>query len=121
MDAETLLTRLVAALDERAWDAIGPLTAPGFSCTFLHTGEVFDAGAYARFQHDYPGVWRVHLEDLVATGDRAVARARISDGAGSGATYHVAMFATARDGLLSDLVEVWADGSSEPPRGTRAG
>jgi hypothetical protein len=60
-------------------------------------------------------VVRFLIEDLVADGDRAVLRARVTDGRD---TWHVASFATvSAGGLLTELVEVWAEvGDPDPDR-----
>jgi len=49
---------------------------------------------------------RFEVEDLVASGDRAVLRARVSSETD---TWFVASFATVDDGLIAEVVEVWAD------------
>jgi ketosteroid isomerase-like protein len=62
------------------------------------------------------------VEDLVVEGDRAVLRARVTatGSAGERLEFAVASFAAVRDGLLSELVEVWADVDQQPPAGTRS-
>ena len=122
MDAATLLTRLAEVIDTHDWDALASLLDPGFTCRLVHTGEIFDRDGWVRLNADYPGFERLHLEDLVADGDRAVLRARVTGtgSAGERLEFAVASFATARDGLLSELVEVWTDVDQEPPAGTRS-
>ena len=114
------LSRFARALDDRDWDALADVLAPGFVATLVHTGETFDRDGFVPFNRDYPVVVRFLVEDTVATADRGVLRARVTDGS---STWHVASFATVdADGLLSELVEVWADGAAPPPdRGGSAG
>ncbi len=121
MDAAALLTRLAAVIDAHDWDALPDLLHPDFACRLVHTGEVFEKDQWVRFNADYPGFERMHVEDLVADGDRAVLRARVTGRGGTGAEleFAVASFATVRDGLLAELVEVWADVDQQPPEGTR--
>jgi hypothetical protein len=121
MDAAALLTRLAEVIDAHDWDSLPAMLAPDFRCRLVHTGEVFDREGWVRLNADYPGFERMVVEDLIADGDRAVLRATVTGrGAdGSGQVFAVASFGTARDGLLSELVEVWADVGQEPPEGTR--
>lgn len=121
MDAATLLTRLGTVIDTHDWAALPGVLHPDFTCRLVHTGEVFDRDAWVRFNADYPGFDRMHVEDLVADGDRGVLRARVT-GTGTASErveFAVASFATVRDGLLVELVEVWADVDQQPPAGTR--
>ena len=105
--AEVALTRFADLVDARDWERLPDVLAPGFSARFVHTGETFDRDGFVALNRDYPIVVRFLVEDLVATGDRAVLRARVTDGSD---TWHVASFATvSADGLITDLVEVWAD------------
>ncbi|WP_134766093.1 nuclear transport factor 2 family protein [Nocardioides sp. 1609] len=106
------LRRYVAALDARDWHDLAACLAPGFEALLVHTGERFDADAQVAFNRDYPGAWRVTLQDVVADGDRAAGRARVSDG---GSTFHVALFATVAAGALVELVEVWTEAEQPPP------
>ena len=64
---------------------------------------------------DYPGRWRFEREDIVDAGERGVLRARVTDARGESDEAHfVATFATARNGLLAEIVEVWAEVASVP-------
>ena len=104
---------LSAAIDRRDWDALADLLAPGFTCTYLHTGERLDAEGYLRLNREYPGgPWSFDCQDVVAHGDRAAAHARVGDGT---QTYHVALFVTASDDRLLDLVELWTDAVTPAP------
>ena len=109
------MTRFAEIIDARDWDALPGVLAGDFSCRFVHTGETFDRDGFVALNRDYPIVVRFLVEDLVADGDRAVLRARVTDGSD---TWHVASFGTiATDGMLTELVEVWAEvGEPEPDR-----
>ncbi|MCF6378673.1 ester cyclase [Nocardioides KLBMP 9356] len=121
MDTATLLTRLAAVIDAHDWDVLPALLHADFTCRLVHTGEVFDREQWVRFNADYPGFERMHVDDLVSDGDRGVLRATVigRDDDGQELRFAVASFATVRDGLVGDLVEVWADVDQEPPTGTR--
>jgi ketosteroid isomerase-like protein len=121
MDAATLLTLLAQVIDAHDWAGLPALLHDDFTCRLVHTGEVFDRDGWVRLNADYPGFQRMHVEDLVSDGDRGVLRARVIGTGGDGADleFAVASFATVRDGLLVELVEVWADVDQAPPAGTR--
>ncbi|RYB91485.1 hypothetical protein EUA06_09185 [Nocardioides glacieisoli] len=121
MDAAALLTRLAAVIDAHDWDHLPDLLHPDFTCRLAHTGEVFDREQWVRFNADYPGFERMLVEDLVTDGDRGVLRAKVigrGDG-GEELVFAVASYASTKEGLLSELVEVWADVDQAPPPGTR--
>ncbi|MFC7878458.1 nuclear transport factor 2 family protein [Isoptericola sp. NPDC057391] len=115
--AAQLLLSLSARIDAQDWDGLSALLAPDFRARYVHTGETFDKAGFVRLNRDYPGSWRFEHEDVVDGGDRGVLRARVSDATGaSDEVYHVASFATGgADGLLRELVEVWADQVPEAP------
>ncbi|UFN44086.1 GNAT family N-acetyltransferase [Nocardioides okcheonensis] len=121
MDTTTVLTRLVEVIDAHEWSALPDLLHPDFTCRLVHTGEAFDRDDWVAFNADYPGFQRMHLEDLVVSGERGVVRALVvgTDADGDDEHFAVASFATVRDGLLVELVEVWAEVDQEPPPGTR--
>lgn len=121
MDAAAVLTRLAGAIDAHDWEGLPALLHDDFTCRLVHTGEQFDKDEWVRFNADYPGFERMHVEDLVADGDRAVLRARVVGRSDTGAelVFAVAGFATVRDDLVVDLTEVWADVGQDAPDGTR--
>lgn len=115
MTAAQTLTRFAEIIDARDWDRLPDVLADDFVARFVHTGETFDRDGFVELNRGYPIVVRFLVEDLVADGDRAVLRARVTDGAD---TWHVASFATiGADGLMTELVEVWAEvGAPDPDR-----
>ncbi|RYB93036.1 nuclear transport factor 2 family protein [Nocardioides oleivorans] len=121
MDAGAVLTRLAEVIDAHDWEGLPALLHDDFTCRLVHTGEEFDKDAWVRFNADYPGFERMHVEDLVAAGDRGVVRARVVGRGDEGEelVFAVASFATVRDDLVVDLTEVWADVGQEAPDGTR--
>lgn len=120
--APELLRQLSDRIDARAWDTLAELLHPDFVCRYVHTGESFNAHEWVRLNADYPGFGRLELVDSVASGDRAVGRAHVT-GESGGETQHfeVASFITERDGLIAELLEVWADVGVAAPDGTRPG
>lgn len=117
---EDLLHRLAAVIDAHDWAGLPALLDEGFRCELVHTGEVFDKDSWVRFNADYPGFERFVVVDCVASGDRAVGRARITGTVdGQPAEFAVATFLTARGGRITRLTEVWTDVGTPAPEGTR--
>jgi len=106
MTSAQTLTAFAGLIDARDWDGLAELLSPDFTAHFVHTGETFDRDGFVTLNRDYPIVVRFEVEDLVATGDRAVLRSRVSS---ETETWFVASFATITEGLIAELVEVWAD------------
>jgi hypothetical protein len=120
MDAADLLHQLADVIDGHRWDQLPTILHQDFTCCLVHTGEQFDRDSWVRLNAEYPGFERFILEDTVACGERAVGRAHVT-GTSAGQTQHfaVATFITVRDGLISDITEVWTDIGATPPGGTR--
>ncbi|WP_204163731.1 nuclear transport factor 2 family protein [Nocardioides solisilvae] len=86
----------------------------------MHTDETFDKDGWVRVNAEYPDFERMHVEDLVASGDRAVARCRVTATTdGEPVEFAVATFVTARDERIVDRTEVWTDVGLTAPEGTR--
>jgi SnoaL-like protein len=116
-EASGTLREMWARIDARDWDGLGGLLDPGLVVRYTQTGETFDPEGFVRVNREYPGRWHVAVEDVVGSGERAVSRARLTDGQ---QTYHVASFATVRGGRVSDLVEVWSESGLTPPPDRRS-
>ena len=108
MDARALITRLAELLDAHDWDALPGVLHRDFTCRLVHTGEVFDREGWVRFNADYPGFERMHVEDLVVDGDRGVLRARVTGRGGAGER-------------LEFAVAELRDRARRPPRRARRG
>lgn len=121
MDTRAVVTRLAEVIDAHDWDGLADLLHPDFTCRLVHTGELFDREGWVRLNADYPGFQGMQLLDLVVEDDRGVLRARVIGTAedGTDLEFAVASFATVGDGLLAELVEVWADVDQQPTAGTR--
>ena len=120
-DAAALLTRLAEVIDAHDWAGLPALLHEDFTCHLVHTGERFGRDDWVRFNADYPGFQRMVAEDLVCDGGRGVLRATVTgtDADGEDEVFAVASFATVRDAVIHELVEVWADVDQEPPPATR--
>lgn len=120
MDATELLTTLCTTIDERRWGDLSALLHVDFTCHYVHTGETYGRDDWVRLNAEYPGFEHLSVEDLVGAGERAVARCHITGRQASGDQhFEVASFVTARDGVITELTEVWTDVGLTPPEGTR--
>jgi hypothetical protein len=120
MDARGLVTSLCLAIDSHRWDDLPALLHDEFVCRYMHTGESFDRETWVRLNAEYPGFEHLLLEDLVCCESRAVGRCHVTAGtSGEVAHFQVASFVTVRDGLISELTEVWTDVAQTPVEGAR--
>ncbi|WP_157063520.1 nuclear transport factor 2 family protein [Luteipulveratus mongoliensis] len=110
-NASETMRELAAVIDARDWARLQDLLTPDFRGRYVHTGETFDGEGFVALNRDYPGVWRFVLEDAVGDGDRAAGRSTVFN---DDEEHHVATFLTVRDGLVSELVEVWAETVDAP-------
>jgi hypothetical protein len=115
-----LMTRTPGALarelwrlfDEARFAEVEPLLAPDFLCAWPQTGELFRGAAnFIAVQENYPGRWRCTVEQLVESGNEAVTRTRVGDGASH--TFALSFFEV-RNGLIHRLTEFWADPYEAP-------
>jgi len=120
VDGATAVQAMAEVIDAHDWDGLAALLHPELTVDFVHTGERLDRDGWVRLNADYPGFDRFAVRDLVADGDRAVARAHVTS-ITDGVTNHfeVATFVTVRDGLVARIVEVWTDVDQSVPEGTR--
>lgn len=116
-EAARALSGLWELIGAQQWDRISELLDPQVRISYVHTGEVLDAGGFVRLNREYPGTWQVDVVDMVGDADRAVSLAVLRGGL---ETYWVASFATTRDGRITELTEVWTDGGQEPPPSRRS-
>lgn len=110
MDAQQATRKWAEVIDGHRWSELADLLHPDFRCRMVPTGEEFERDSWVRLNADYPGFENFVLEDVVASGDRAVARALVT-GTQDGRPEHfgVASFLTMRDGLIAEMTEVWTD------------
>ncbi len=106
-----LAHQFASALDRRDWPALRALLADDCRVELVHDGRTFGADEWVAFNADYPGRWSFVAEDIVVADGRAVVRARVFN---EEAMFHVASFLSITDGLLHEVVEVWADGHASP-------
>ena len=122
MSGATVIQHVAEVIDTHRWDELPALLHPDFSCRCVHTGEEFDRDAWVRLNVDYPGFDRFVLEDCVGDGDRAASRAHVTVVSGGQVQhFEVAAFVTVREGLITEMTEVWTDVEQSAPEGARPG
>lgn len=109
MSAEQVARDFAQRLDERDWDGLAALLAPTCRVTFKHNAWVFERDDWIRHLASSPFETGFRLEDLVATADRAVLRAHLPH---ESFNSYVACFLRVYDGVVTEVVEVWADDSA---------
>jgi SnoaL-like domain len=114
-DASSVLLQLWDRIGARQWDRLSELLDPKLQVRYVHTGEDLDVAAFLRANSDYPGRWRVTVEEVVGAGDRAVSRTRVFNDEQS---FYVASFARTSGGLIAELVEIWTE-TGLPPHPSR--
>lgn len=120
MNAPEALQRLADTIDAHDWDGIAELLHPEFVCHLVATNERFDATRWIAFNANYPGFQGMKVVDLIGDSARAAARGHVTGRVdGVEKAYAVAQFARMREGLIEELVEVWADLDDVAPPGTR--
>ncbi len=106
MTSAHVLRSFLDSLDAQDWDKVRAVLADDFRGHYPHDGRHFDADGLVAYNQDYPGRWSLQVVELLVEGDRAVARTRVTGGT---QTFWVASFARVDgDGLIHELVEVWA-------------
>lgn len=104
-----IVHRLIDTINRHAWDELAGLLHPDFRCYYVHTGERFDRASWVRVNAHYPGFERMVLQDVLVCGGRAAARILVTGRTADGVPRRalVASFATVRDGLVTNVTEVW--------------
>jgi ketosteroid isomerase-like protein len=110
-------TEVVRALWERMqardWDGARATLADGFTCDYPETGESFQADGYIAMNRAYPGDWTILVDEVLAEGNRVVARIRVPLG---DQLFHCLSFADVEDGRIASSTEFWlTDRAIAPP------
>lgn len=120
MQAVSLLSELMSALDDHRWQDLERYLHPDFSCRYVHTEEIFDRASWIELNAAYPGFEGLHVEDIVGDQVRAACRSVVTARDDRGITeFACATFISVRDGLIEQMTEVWTDVSATPTPGTR--
>ncbi|OAH49406.1 nuclear transport factor 2 family protein [Microbacterium oleivorans] len=120
MQAVSLLSQLMSALDEHRWDELERYLHPAFSCRYVHTEESFDRAAWIELNAAYPGFEGLRVEEVLGDQTRAACRSVVTARDDSGVMeFACATFISVRDGLIETMTEVWTEVSQAPPPGTR--
>jgi hypothetical protein len=103
---QQVVSEFIERVREQDYDRLRAMLSADFTAEYPHTGETFGPESYISLSRDYPGgPWRIHVEEQVIQGDRAVCRATLENGE---ATFFVACFITVdASDRVSRIVEVW--------------
>ncbi|ACI98296.1 nuclear transport factor 2 family protein [Rhodospirillum centenum] len=111
-DAGAVVTALWEGMAARHWDTVRRLVAEELVVEWPQTRErIRGADAFVALNRREAGERRVQLGEVVASGDRAAARVRITTGR---AVLLCSGFYRLRDGLIAEAVETFAESASPP-------
>ena len=120
MQAVSLLSRLMSAIDEHRWGDLERYLHAAFSCRYVHTEETFDRAAWIELNAAYPGFEGLRVEEVLGDQTRAACRSVVTARDDSGVMeFACATFISVRDGLIETMTEVWTELSQAPTPGTR--
>jgi hypothetical protein len=110
--------RLIDAFNRRAWEAVGRLVTPDIVYEIVLSREVVRGrDAFVAFNRDYPGDWRITIDQVVADGDQVVLRLSFRVGE---QVEPAIIFFELRDGLISRQSDWWPEYYDPPAwRGDR--
>ena len=120
MSAVAVLQGLMTAIDQQRWGDLRGFLSPDFTCEYVHTGERFGRDEWVRLNAEYPGFDRLILQQITGDGHTAACRSHVTGQGEAGLThFECATFVTLKDGLVAQMVEVWADVNQAVPGGAR--
>lgn len=106
----------MSAIDDRRWTDLEGYLHDGFSCRYVHTGELFDRASWIRLNAEYPGFDHLVVQEIVGDSDRAACRSHVTGHDRDGLKhFECATFVRVRDGLIEQMTEVWTDVSLAVP------
>lgn len=113
-----VVRRLWERMEARDWEGARATLADDLVVDYVHSGERFvGADRFIAMNQAYPEGWHIVVDDVIASGDRAVAHAHVSLGE---VMSHCAQFSSVSDGLITAATELWVDEASQAPPAWRA-
>ena len=110
----------MTTIDQRRWDDLPGLLSPDFTCEYVHTGERFGPVEWVRLNAEYPGFDRLILQQITGDSHTAACRSHVTGHSEAGLVhFECATFISVTDGLVAQLVEVWADVDQPVPAEAR--
>lgn len=104
-------------MEARDWAGAAALVAHDTHLRYTSTAEEFEGDNIVAIKKAYPEGWTIHVEEVMASGARVAAQARVVHG---DETFWCAGFYTVHDGVIADAVEHWVtEGAEAPPQWRR--
>ncbi|WP_189543424.1 nuclear transport factor 2 family protein [Streptomyces gelaticus] len=116
-DLRAVVETYWSAADARDWDAFAATLADEVLYDLPQTRErIRGKERYLRFNREYPGDWRVRVEQVVADGQggQAAVRTRFTAGGEELPAIHFFVFDAA--GRITEITDFWPE-PYEPPAG----
>ncbi|MFI2783705.1 nuclear transport factor 2 family protein [Streptomyces sp. ALB3] len=106
-----------AAADARDWSAFADTLAEGVVYDLPQSRErIVGKERYVQFNREYPGDWRVRIEQIVADGEARQAAVRTLVTVGPEEVPAIHFFAFDPDGRITAVTDFWPE-PYEPPAG----
>ncbi len=111
----TTIHRYWASADARDWETFASVLAPEIRYDLPQTRErIHGRDSYLQFNREYPGDWRLTVDQVLVDGERAVSRTSFSV---AGETQQAVTFFEFDDaGLVTSVTDFWPE-TYEPPSG----
>ncbi len=105
-------------MEARDWDGARATLADRFTCDYPASHERFgSADAFIAMNRAYPEGWTIVVDEVVADGDRVVARVRVAQ---DDHLFHCLSFADVEDGRIARTTDFWLDDGGDPAPDWRA-
>jgi hypothetical protein len=110
----TALVRLFwEYLGHKHWDELGNLFHPECKILWPNTAEEFTPERYVTMNQEYPGNWRIDIEDVIEADQKVISVVRIVDMDAEQSLRGIAFFHI-ENGLIRHLREYFAEDVSKP-------
>jgi ketosteroid isomerase-like protein len=115
LNTAATVRRFWRLFDRGDFEAAGELLSPQAVVRWPNTREIFTTrDDFIAANRNYPGSWRIAVEQLLAADDQMISVVRVSSPDGHKAVYATSFFRF-RNGRISRITEYWGD-CGEPPR-----
>jgi len=113
MDRIAIIKKFWKLLDEQDWEGLRVLFHPECKIVWPNTSEDFTPDEYVRLNKDYPGSWKIELEDVSETKTKVISVVRITSKDNGQSLRGIGYFHL-EDDLIYYLLEYFAPDTMKP-------